>query len=105
MPRANKHRAPCPWQVGPSNWLAAGGYFDQLKARVQQLVKQNGGRKVVLVSFSLGGPVASVFLNRKSKPNQAAPHEANTKTRGLHSSCRELAGTSGSSSWLSIARG
>ena len=51
------------WRVGPSYWKAKGAYFDQLQARIQKLYQDNDGRKVVMVSFSLGSPVASLFLN------------------------------------------
>lgn len=39
-------------------------YFSQLKTAIEQLRARNGCRPVVIVSFSLGGPVANAFFTR-----------------------------------------
>ena len=54
---------PYDWRKGPSDWLKPGGYFSLLKAEIEQL-RASSGKRVVTVSFSLGGPVFAVFLNK-----------------------------------------
>ena len=46
---------------------AKGAYFDKLKQRIEKLSRDNGGRTVAMVSFSLGSPVAALFLNSASR--------------------------------------
>ena len=51
------------WRKGPSDWSQPGGYFSQLKSGIEQL-RARAGKPVVAVSFSLGGPVFAIFLNK-----------------------------------------
>ena len=51
------------WRKGPSDWSQPGGYFSQLKIGIEQL-RARAGKPVVTVSFSLGGPVFAIFLNK-----------------------------------------
>lgn len=51
------------WRKSPSDWMKPGGYFSQLKAGIENL-RKTSGKTVIPVSFSLGGPVLAVFLNR-----------------------------------------
>ena len=50
------------WRLAPADWSAPGGYYEGLKTKIEEL-RQRNGKPVVLVSFSLGGPVTAVFLN------------------------------------------
>ena len=50
------------WRRGPYDWSQPAGYFSKVKSGVERLYANNNQKKVVLLSFSLGGPVASAFL-------------------------------------------
>lgn len=51
------------WRKAPGDWIAAGGYFSQLKEAIESMRARNDNKPVILVSFSMGGPVTAVFLN------------------------------------------
>jgi hypothetical protein len=69
--------------------MAAGGYFSQLKAEIEQLRARNGGRPVVLVSFSLGGPVAHVFFQRVTQAWKDANIKSWLSTSGTFGGVQE----------------
>ena len=50
------------WRQGPVDWSLPGGYYSQAKASIEALVASTG-KKVLAISFSLGGPVFSTFLS------------------------------------------
>ena len=52
--------APFDWRTGPEEWASFD--FPRLKALIEETVAKNGGRKVSLVSLSLGGPYTQLFL-------------------------------------------
>lgn len=51
------------WRKSPGDWRSTGGYYSQLKQAIEDMRTRNGGKPVILVSFSMGGPVTAVFLN------------------------------------------
>eukprot|EP01043_Picozoa_sp_COSAG02_P007286 COSAG02_NODE_216_length_28610_cov_57.176879_10_plen_425_part_00 len=51
------------WRKAPGDWMQSGGYFSQLQQAIESMCARNGGKPVILVSFSMGGPVTAVFLN------------------------------------------
>lgn len=53
---------PYDWRRGPVDWSQPGGYYSILKAGIEAMREAAGGKPVLLVSFSLGGPVTSAFL-------------------------------------------
>lgn len=53
---------PYDWRGSPMDWRQPGAYYDQLKAGIEALSRANG-KKVALLSFSMGGPTTSVFLS------------------------------------------
>ena len=48
---------------GPYDWSQPGGYYSKVKSGVERLFANNDNKKVILLSFSLGGPVTSAFLS------------------------------------------
>ena len=61
--RQSEFRAsPYDWRMNPYMWELRGGYFRRLKRDVELLKRDSGGKKVALLSFSMGGPVANSFL-------------------------------------------
>lgn len=55
---------PYDWRLGPETWRLPGREFDQMKAAIENVVKQNQGRGVVALSISAGGPFFALFLNQ-----------------------------------------
>jgi pimeloyl-ACP methyl ester carboxylesterase len=54
---------PYDWRLSPHDWMQPGEYFSQLKSAIETLRAAHGGKKVIGVAFSLGGPVFSIFLS------------------------------------------
>jgi lysophospholipase-3 len=65
--------APYDWRLAPDGFsqvnagaaYQASSYFDRLKLLVEETYALNGDAAVVLVSHSMGGPVAHAFLSRE----------------------------------------
>lgn len=55
---------PWDWRVGPETWMKPGREFDQMKNSIEQVVEKNGGKGIVAVSISAGGPFLALFLNQ-----------------------------------------
>ena len=65
--------APYDWRLAPDGLakVTAGdangtSFYDRLRSLVEETVSMNEGRRVVLVSHSMGGPVTLAFLQRQS---------------------------------------
>ena len=58
----NIRAAPYDWRLA-ADQLYSRGYYNNLKSLIEQMYTSNGGRKVTLVSHSMGGPVTLFFLN------------------------------------------
>eukprot|EP00731_Ephydatia_muelleri_P033295 Em0027g43a len=54
--------APYDWRLA-ADQLYVRGYYDNVKSLIEEMYKSNGGRKVTLVTHSMGGPVTLFFLN------------------------------------------
>ncbi len=54
------------WRKAPGDWSASdpGAYFQTLKREIEAMRERNDGKPVILVSFSMGGPVTAIFLNK-----------------------------------------
>lgn len=55
---------PYDWRLGPDAWSAPDGDFDRTKAAIEAAVAANDGRKIVVVSISMGGPYFAAFASR-----------------------------------------
>jgi pimeloyl-ACP methyl ester carboxylesterase len=55
---------PYDWRAGPDSYGTT--VFADLRAEVEAMSGRCGGKKVTLISLSMGGPVASVFLAEQS---------------------------------------
>ena len=62
VPGLDLHGAPYDWRLAPDGHSAEGAYYDRLKALIETTVSRNGGKGVVIVSHSLGGPTILGFL-------------------------------------------
>eukprot|EP00009_Paramoeba_aestuarina_P008515 CAMPEP_0201518762 /NCGR_PEP_ID=MMETSP0161_2-20130828/9506_1 /ASSEMBLY_ACC=CAM_ASM_000251 /TAXON_ID=180227 /ORGANISM="Neoparamoeba aestuarina, Strain SoJaBio B1-5/56/2" /LENGTH=437 /DNA_ID=CAMNT_0047916619 /DNA_START=78 /DNA_END=1391 /DNA_ORIENTATION=+ len=45
------------------NFSEYGGFFAKMKAKIEEMYTRNNGRKVAVVTHSLGGPLANTFMN------------------------------------------
>eukprot|EP00731_Ephydatia_muelleri_P011559 Em0006g453a len=54
--------APYDWRLA-ADQLYVRGYYAKVKSLIEEMYSSNGGRKVTLVTHSMGGPVTLFFLN------------------------------------------
>lgn len=62
-PGVNMIAQPYDWRCGPETWLSPGREFAQMKSEIERVVDGNGGRGIVALSLSAGGPFFALFLN------------------------------------------
>ena len=67
---------PYDWRLGPSAWMAAGGFFSELKAFIEKQSDDLGKQPVTAVGFSLGSPVFALFLQQYVTPEWKAQYIA-----------------------------
>ena len=64
--RVDFQTLPYDWRLGPKNWMSPGGYFEHLKAYIEEMSHNatSTNKKVTAIGFSLGSPVFALFLQR-----------------------------------------
>lgn len=60
------HGAPYDWRAAPDGHSAPGQFYDRLQTLIETTSKRAGGKKVHIVTHSLGGPTALMFLNTRT---------------------------------------
>ena len=59
---------PYDWRLGPGNWMAKGGFYEQLQAYIEKQYAESSNTPVTAIGFSLGSPVFALFLQQFVEP-------------------------------------